>query len=42
MTFPGAYHAFFNNTGPRFDPPAAAEAYRRVLTWFRRYVDVRR
>jgi carboxymethylenebutenolidase len=32
----GADHAFFNDTGPRFNPPAAAEAYRRVLDWFGR------
>ncbi len=31
-----ADHAFFNDTGPRFNPPAAAEAYRRVLDWFGR------
>jgi carboxymethylenebutenolidase len=38
VTFPGTDHAFFNNTGPRFNPAAAAEAYRRVLSWFQRYV----
>jgi carboxymethylenebutenolidase len=42
VTFPGADHAFFNSTGPRFNPTAAAEAYRRVLNWFRRYIDMRR
>jgi carboxymethylenebutenolidase len=42
VTFPGADHAFFNNTGPRFNPTAAAEAYRRVLSWFMRYIDMRR
>jgi carboxymethylenebutenolidase len=36
MVFGGADHAFFNDTGPRFNPPAAAEAYRRVLDWFGR------
>jgi carboxymethylenebutenolidase len=40
VTFPGADHAFFNETGPRYNATAAAEAYRRVLTWFRRYVDM--
>jgi carboxymethylenebutenolidase len=39
VTFPGADHAFFNDTGPRFDPAAAAGAYRRLLAWFGRYVD---
>jgi len=32
--FPGVDHAFFNDTGPRFDAAAAADAYRRVLDWF--------
>jgi carboxymethylenebutenolidase len=36
IVFGGADHAFFNDTGPRFDPPAAAEAYRRVIEWFAR------
>jgi carboxymethylenebutenolidase len=38
VTFTEANHAFFNDTGPRFDAPAAAEAYHRVLDWFDRYV----
>jgi carboxymethylenebutenolidase len=38
VTFPGVNHAFFNDTGPRYDPAAAAEAYRRVLDWFERYL----
>jgi carboxymethylenebutenolidase len=42
VTFPGADHAFFNNTSPRFNPNAAASAYRRVLDWFKRHVDTRR
>ncbi len=33
-TFAGADHAFFNDTGPRYDPAAAAQTYRRVLDWF--------
>jgi carboxymethylenebutenolidase len=33
-TFPGVDHAFFNDTGPRYDAAAAAEAYDAVLTWF--------
>jgi carboxymethylenebutenolidase len=36
LVFGGADHAFFNDTGPRFNPPAAAEAYRRVIDWFDR------
>jgi carboxymethylenebutenolidase len=39
VTFPDADHAFFNDTGPRHNAAAAAEAYRRVLAWFKRYVD---
>jgi carboxymethylenebutenolidase len=33
-TFPGVDHAFFNDTGPRYDAAAAAEAYDAVLAWF--------
>jgi carboxymethylenebutenolidase len=33
-TFPGVDHAFFNDTGPRYNPAAAAEAYQAVLAWF--------
>jgi carboxymethylenebutenolidase len=34
LTFDLADHAFFNDTGPRFDAHAAAEAWRRTLNWF--------
>jgi carboxymethylenebutenolidase len=34
ITFTEADHAFFNDTGARFNPHAAAEAWRRTLTWF--------
>jgi carboxymethylenebutenolidase len=35
LTFLQADHAFFNDTNPaRFNAPAAAEAWRRVLDWF--------
>ncbi len=34
LTFTEADHAFFNDTGARFNPAAMAEAYRRVLAWF--------
>jgi carboxymethylenebutenolidase len=33
-TFTLADHAFFNDTGARFNPHAAAEAWRRVVNWF--------
>jgi carboxymethylenebutenolidase len=39
VTFPDANHAFFNDTGARYDPEAAALAYARVLDWFGRFVD---
>jgi carboxymethylenebutenolidase len=38
VVFTDADHAFFNDTGPRFNPAAMAEAYRRVLDWFNRFV----
>ncbi|MFD6156230.1 dienelactone hydrolase family protein [Nocardia sp. NPDC060256] len=31
---PNADHAFFNDTGPRYAPAAATEAWRRVLDWY--------
>lgn len=33
-TFEGADHAFFNDTGPRYNADAAAQAYDRMLAWF--------
>src|SRR3712207_6660320 len=38
VTFLQADHAFFNDTGARFNAPAAAEAYHRVLGWFGEFV----
>ncbi len=35
---PDADHAFFNDTGQRYNPAAAADAWRRVQDWFGRYV----
>jgi carboxymethylenebutenolidase len=34
LTFTLADHAFFNDTGARFNPHAATEAWRRTLNWF--------
>ena len=34
VTYPGANHAFFNDTGPRYDQAAATQAYAKVLDWF--------
>ena len=33
-----ADHAFFNDTGERYDPTAAADAWKRVGDWFTKYV----
>ena len=32
--FDGVDHAFFNDTGPRYDADAAAQAYQAMLDWF--------
>jgi carboxymethylenebutenolidase len=34
VTFPGAGHAFFNDTGQRYNPIAAASAYEQLIDWF--------
>jgi carboxymethylenebutenolidase len=34
LVFTEADHAFFNDTGARFNPHAATEAWRRTLNWF--------
>jgi carboxymethylenebutenolidase len=38
VTYPDVDHAFFNPTGSRHDPAAAAAAYRRMLAWFGTHV----
>ena len=35
---PDADHAFFNDTGPRYNAAAAADAWQRLLDWFDRYL----
>jgi carboxymethylenebutenolidase len=35
---PNADHAFFNDTGPRYNAAAADDSWRRVLEWFGRYL----
>lgn len=35
---PDADHAFFNDSGPRYNPVAAADAWTRVQDWFSRYL----
>ncbi|MDP1847001.1 MAG: dienelactone hydrolase family protein [Solirubrobacteraceae bacterium] len=39
QTFTEAGHAFFNDTGARFNAPAAEEAWHQTLAWFGRHVD---
>lgn len=37
--YPGAGHAFFNDSRPHiYDPAAAADAWQRTLAWFERYL----
>jgi carboxymethylenebutenolidase len=38
VVFEGANHAFFNDTGERFDPEAAREAWSYTLDWFDEYL----
>ncbi len=35
---PNADHAFFNDTGPRYNAAAAADAWQRMLDWLGRYL----
>jgi carboxymethylenebutenolidase len=37
-TFPGVDHAFFNDTGPRYNERAASDAYAALLDWFERHL----
>ncbi len=38
VTEPDAQHAFFNDTGDRYNATAAEDAWRRVQDWFTQYV----
>ncbi len=38
VVYPGANHAFFNDTGDRYNAEAAADAWPRTLRWFRQYL----
>ena len=38
VVYPGARHAFFCDQRPAYHPEAAADAWRRTLAWFERYV----
>lgn len=37
-TCPGVDHAFFNDTGGRYDATQAAAAYRDVIAWLERFL----
>jgi carboxymethylenebutenolidase len=38
MIYPNANHAFHNDTGTRYDPEAAQDAWKRTLAWFTTYL----
>ncbi len=38
VTEPDANHAFFNDTGERYNAVAAADAWQRVQDWFSKYL----
>lgn len=39
VVYPASDHAFFNDTGARYNPQAARQAWERALEWFRRYLE---
>ena len=38
ITYPGANHAFFNDTGSRYNPQAAESAWIEALDWFEEHL----
>jgi carboxymethylenebutenolidase len=38
VIYPDADHAFHNDTGERYNPEAARDAWKRTLDWFERYL----
>ncbi len=38
IIYPNADHAFFNDTGSRYNPEAAQDAWTQMLSWFSQYV----
>jgi carboxymethylenebutenolidase len=38
VIYPGANHAFHNDTGRNYNPEAAVDAWSRTLAWFEKYV----
>jgi carboxymethylenebutenolidase len=39
VIYPETDHAFFNDTGPRYNPEAAKDAWNRTLNWFERHLE---
>jgi carboxymethylenebutenolidase len=37
-TFPGVDHAFFNDTGARYDQPAATQAFDAMVAWLQKHL----
>jgi carboxymethylenebutenolidase len=38
VTYPGVNHAFFNDTGTRYNAEIAGQAYAKLLAWFNQYL----
>jgi carboxymethylenebutenolidase len=38
IIYPDSDHAFFNDTGSRYNPTAAQDAWAQTLSWFQRYI----
>ncbi len=38
LIYPDSGHAFFNDTGSRYNPSAAQDAWAQMLAWFQQYV----
>lgn len=38
IIYPNAEHAFFNDTGTRYNPEAAKDAWAKMLAWFQKYL----
>jgi carboxymethylenebutenolidase len=39
IIYPDSEHAFFNDTGPRYKPEAAQDAWNRTLAWFEKHLE---
>jgi carboxymethylenebutenolidase len=38
IIYPGAKHAFHNDTGPNWNEQAAYDAWQKTLDWFKKYL----